>query len=79
MNFKGKEVQSFVEYCLSEGVRGEDLLDLVEDFVEHWSDGGGFHMELEEALGMSKAEFDLFRGDDRRIISIIEEKNSPKT
>jgi hypothetical protein len=66
---------TFIELCL----RGEALLDEIEDYVGEWHDNGGFDQELHEFLGMDEHEYALWMRDESVLPYIITARLQNKT
>lgn len=47
---------TFLERCLA----GEAFLDEIDEYVDHWHDGGGFGTSLPQFLGMTFEEYALW-------------------
>ncbi|MDR3553813.1 MAG: hypothetical protein P4L55_03575 [Syntrophobacteraceae bacterium] len=62
-----KPKYTFIEMCL----RGEALLDEIEDYVGEWHDKGGLGLELHEFLGMDEHEYALWMRDESVLPYIV--------
>jgi hypothetical protein len=62
-----KPKYTFIEMCL----RGEALLDEIEDYVGEWHDQGGLGLELHEFLGMDEHEYALWMRDESVLPYIV--------